>query len=136
MLVNLNGLTRLAIEIFAGLHYKYQNSGIIDFGIVSKFDKIIIIPNQLTVYQQGNFACFFVVCCLFSNIFSKTSVRNTFGLSINFDRDQARRFVGPNLVQLVSKCFQQTKLKCKGLIQIQGRIHGRAEISVFHNLSV
>ena len=71
---------------------------------------------QIVTLMEGNFACFQIVCCIFLFLFffflfiqnynyvSINSFRNTLRVSNILDPYQARRFVGPDMVQ---NCLQK-----------------------------
>ena len=64
----------------------------------------------VTLCLQGNFACYFVVCCTFSqkSAFSKIPCRITIRVSNSLDPDQD--FVGPELGPNCCKYYWQTTL--------------------------
>ena len=90
----------------------------------AKINEIPPLPSQILQQKIGDilrlqfnhylFACWviflaFVVCLLFSKLsFSKNSFSNTIRVSNGSDPDQDRHTVGPDLVQTVSKGYQQT----------------------------
>ena len=60
----------------------------------------------LTHCPLGNVACFLVICCFFfsKSTISKNSFSNIINVSNNLDPDQARHYVGPDLVP---NCLQR-----------------------------
>ena len=65
--------------------------------------KFTQIDSQLSICMLGNFACLFIVCSLFYlsfylNYLIKKSLRNTMTVLNSLDLDEARYFVGPDLV--------------------------------------
>ena len=60
--------------------------------------------NALPIGFFDCFACFFVICWLFSkSTSSKRSFRNTFGVSNSLDPDQAQQNMDPNYLQRLSE---------------------------------
>ena len=69
----------------------------------------VLIPLALNHYLLGNFVCFFCYLLNFfkANFFLKI-LSGVPSVSNSFDLDQAQRSVGPDLVQIVGKSYQQT----------------------------
>ena len=80
---------------------------------------ITVFREILNLCMLGNFACFFVFCLFLSKAsFLNSSFRNTIRVSSSLDPDQARHFVGPDLVPnslLMFQTYQQVALVGKEL---------------------
>ena len=71
----------------------------------------------LTLCMHGNFACFIVVCWFFFKInFFKNYFVNTIRVPNSLDSDQARHFVGPDLVPNCLEDLTLCMLYCRLLI--------------------